>query len=72
MLIFKLWTKASRCIPFNIKRAILFPIIVYTEYILMVSALPLLMVGFLFSCYLTGRGKGDFGDESITLIGSAS
>ena len=30
----------------------------------------LFMVGFVFSCCLTGRGKGDFGDESITLIGS--
>jgi hypothetical protein len=29
------------------------------------------MVGLVFSCCLTGRGKGDFGDESITLIGSA-
>gem|GEM_PF-5408718 len=36
----------------------------------MVSALPLLMLGFLFSCYLTGRGKGDFGDKLITLVGS--
>ena len=34
----------------------------------MVSALPLLMVGFLFSCYLTGRGKVDFGDKLITLV----
>lgn len=70
MLIFKLWTKASRCRRFNIKLAIIFPTIVYLKYILMVSALPLLMVGFLFSCYLTGRGKGDFGDKLITLVGS--
>ena len=71
MLIFKLWTKASRCRRFNMKRDIIFLIIVYAEYILMVSALPLFMVGLVFSCCLTGRGKGDFGDESITLIGSA-
>ena len=36
----------------------------------MVSALPLLMLGFLFSFYLIGRGKGDFGDKFITLVGS--
>ena len=71
MPIFKLWTKASRCRRFKIKRAIIFPTIVYADYILMVSSLPLFMVGFVFSCCLTGRGKGDFGDESITLIGSA-
>ena len=71
MLIFKLWTKASRCRRFNKKLAIILPKIVYLKYILMVSALPLIMVGLVFSCCLTGRGKGDFGDESITLIGSA-
>ena len=71
MLIFKLWTKAPRCRRFNIKLAIIFPTIVYLKYILMVIDLPLLMVGLVFSCCLTGRGKGDFGDESITLIGSA-
>ena len=71
MLIFKLWIKASRCRRFNIKLLIIFPAIVYLKYILMVSALPLLMVGLVFSCCLTGRGKGDFGDESFTLIGLA-
>ena len=69
MLIFKLWTKALRCRRFNIKLAIIFPTIVYLKYFLMVSALPLFMVGLVFGC-LTGRGNGDFGDESITLIGS--
>ena len=71
MLIFKLWTKASRCRRFNIKLAIIFPTIVYLKYILIVIALSLLMVGLVFCYCLTGRGKGDFGDESITLIGSA-
>ena len=71
MLIFKLWTKASRSSRFNIKLALIFPTIVYLKYILMVSDLPLLMVGLVFSCCLTGRGKGDLGDESITLIESA-
>lgn len=71
MLICKLWTQASRCRRFNIKRSIIFPTSVYAEYILMVSALLLFMVRFVFSCCLTEWGKGDFGDESITLIGSA-
>ena len=71
MLMFKLWTKASRCRRFKIKLAIIFPTIVYLKYILMVSALPLFMVGLVFSCCITGRGKGDFGDESIRLMRSA-
>ena len=70
MLIFKLWNKASSCRRFNIKRDIIFSTIVYVEYILMVSAMHLCMVGFVFSCCLTGRGKGDFDDELFTLIGS--
>ena len=69
MLIFKLWPKASRCRRFNIKLATILPTIVYLKYILMVSALPLFMVGLVFSCCLTGPGKGDFGDKSITLRG---
>ena len=69
MLIFRLWTKAPRCRRFNIKLAMISPIIVYAVYIWIVSTLLLFMVGFVFSCYLTGRVKGDFGDESITLIG---
>ena len=71
MLIFKIWTKAWRCIPFNIKRAIVFPTIVYAYYILMLSALPWFMVRYVLSRRLTGWGGGDFGDESITLIRSA-
>ena len=71
MLIFKLWTQASRCIPFNIKRAIGFPIIVYAYYILMLSTWPWFMVRYVLSRRLNGRAGGDFGDESITLIGSA-
>jgi hypothetical protein len=70
MLIFKLWTKESRCRRFNIKLAVIFPTIVYAEYILMVSTMTLFMVGFVFSYFLTGRGKGAFGDKSITLVWS--
>ena len=70
MLIFKLWTKESRCRRFHIKRANTSQQSFIQSIFLMVSALPLLMVGFLFSCYLTGRGKGDFGDKLITLVGS--
>jgi hypothetical protein len=71
MLIFKLWTRESRCRRFNIKLATIFPTIVYLKYILMVIALPLFMDRLVFTCCLTGRVKGDFGDESITLIGWA-
>ena len=69
MLIFKLWTKASRCRRLK-KMCHYIPNTRYVEYILLGSFLPLLMVGFLFSCYFYGRGKGDFGDKLITLLGS--
>ena len=46
MFILKLWTKTSRSRRLNIKRVILFPVIVYTAYVLMDSFMPLLMVGF--------------------------
>ncbi len=71
MLIFKLWTRESRCRRFNIKLATIFPTIVYLKYILMVSALPLFMDRLVFTCCLTGRVKGDCGNESTTLIGWA-
>tara|TARA_B100000214_G_scaffold289201_1_gene218799 strand:+ start:258 stop:443 length:186 start_codon:yes stop_codon:yes gene_type:complete len=46
MLILKLWAKISRGRRLNIKRVILFSIIVYAAYVLMDSFLPLLVVGF--------------------------
>ena len=42
----KLWTKASRGRRLNIKRVLLFPVIIYTAYVLMDSFMPLFMVGF--------------------------
>ena len=70
MLAIKLFAKSSRCRRLEIKCAIILPIIVDVEYILIASFLPLFMVGFVFSCCLIGLVKGDFGDESITLIGA--
>ena len=70
MPILILWTKALRCKGLYIKRAIFFPLIVDSEYILIASFLPLFMAEFLFSLCFTGRGKGAFVDKLITLIGA--
>ena len=70
MLIIKLWTKASRCRRFNMKRLIIsqdFFIRVYFNGKL--SAF--FMLEFVFGYCLAGRVKGDLSGESITLIGSA-
>ena len=66
MPILILWTKALSCRRVYIKRAIF----VYEEYRLIASFLPLFMAGFVFSRCFTGRVNGDFGDKSITLIGT--
>ena len=70
MVAFKLFAKASWCRRLEIKCAIILPIIVDVEYILIASFLLLFMVGFVFSCCLIGLLKRDFGDELITLIGA--
>tara|TARA_Y100001968_G_C18994520_1_gene542991 strand:+ start:195 stop:380 length:186 start_codon:yes stop_codon:yes gene_type:complete len=46
MSLLRLWNKASRGRRLNIKRLILFPLIVYTAYVLIDSFMPLFMVGF--------------------------
>ena len=46
MSLLRLWNKASRGRRLNIKRLILFPLIVYTAYFLIDSFMPLFMVGF--------------------------
>ena len=45
MLFIKLWTKASRGRRLNMKRVILFPVILYAVYVLLDSFMPLFMVG---------------------------
>ncbi len=46
MKFLKLWKKASKGRRLNIKRVILFPIIVYSAYVFIDSFLPLFMIGF--------------------------
>ena len=46
MPLLKLWKRTSRGRRLNIKRVILFPIIVYAAYIFIDSFMPLFMVGF--------------------------
>ena len=46
MSLLRLWNKASRGRRLNIKRVILFPLIVYSVYLLIDSFLPLFLAGF--------------------------
>ena len=66
MPVFMIWTKASMCRWLYIKSAIL----VYEEYIMIASFLPLVMAVFVFSRCLTLRVKGDFSYELILLVGA--
>ncbi len=46
MPLLRLWKKKSRGRRLNIKRVILFPVILYAAYILIDSFMPLFMIGF--------------------------
>ena len=46
MPLLKLWRRTSRGRRLNIKRVILFPVIVYAAYVLIDSLMPLFLVGF--------------------------
>ena len=46
MPILRLWKKTSKGRRLNIKRFILFPVILYVAYILIDSFIPLFMIGF--------------------------
>ena len=46
MPILRLWRRTSRGRRLNIKRVILFPVIVYSAYVLIDSFMPFFMVGF--------------------------
>ena len=46
MPLIRLWRKTSRGRRLNLKRVILFPVIVYAAYIFIDSFMPLFMVGF--------------------------
>ncbi len=60
MFLLKLWTKASRGRRLNIKRVILFPVIVYTAYVLIDSLMPLFMFGFVVWLLYNWTGKKRF------------
>ena len=57
MSLLKLWRRASRGRRLNIKRVILFPIIVYAAYIFIDSFMPLFMVGFVIWLLYNWTGK---------------
>jgi len=60
MPLLKFWTKASREIYLNIKRVILFPLIVYLAYLLMDIFMPLFMVRFIVCLLYSWTGKWRF------------
>ncbi len=60
MSILRLWRRTSRGRRLNIKRVILFPIIVYTVYVFIDSFLPLFMVGFVVWLLYNWTGKRRF------------
>ncbi len=60
MSFLKIWTKASKGRRLNIKRVILFPVIVYAAYYFIESFMPLLMVGFVIWLLYNWTGKRSF------------
>ncbi len=60
MPLLKLWKQASRGRRLNIKRVILFPLIVYVVYIVVESFTPLFMVGFVVWLLYSWTGKKRF------------
>ena len=69
MLLLKLWQRKSRGRRLNIKRLILFPLLVYLIYIFIDRLMHFLIVGLSFGCYIIGLTNGGFDDEPITFIG---
>ena len=53
----RLWRRTSRGRRLNIKRVILFPLIVYAAYVFIDSFLPLFMVGFVIWLLYSWTGK---------------
>ena len=60
MPLLKLWRRASRGRRLNIKRVILFPVIVYAAYVFIDSFLPVLMIGFVIWLLYNWTGKSTF------------
>ena len=57
MPLLRLWRKISRDRLLNLKRVILFPVIVYAAYIFIDSFMPLFMVGFVIWLLYNWTGK---------------
>ncbi len=57
MPLLKLWKQASKGRRLNIKRVLLFPLIVYSVYLLIDSFMPLFMVGFMIWLLYNWTGK---------------
>ena len=53
----KLWRRTSRGRRLNIKRVILFPLIVYAAYIFIDSFMPIFIVGFVIWLLYNWTGK---------------
>ncbi len=70
MSLLKLWAKASRGRRLNIKRVILFPLIVYTEYILMVIVCGLTFPSVRISLAALLEGLSDYLYESARRVKS--
>ena len=57
MPLLRLWKKTSRGRRLNIKRVILFPVILYAAYILIDSFMPLFMIGLVIWLLYSWTGK---------------
>ena len=60
MSLLKLWRRTARGRRLNLKRVILFPVIVYAAYIFINSYMPLFMVGFVIWLLYNWTGKRRF------------
>ena len=60
MPLLRLWRRTSRGRRLNIKRVILFPLIVYSLYIFIDSFMPVFMVGFIVWLLYSWTGKRRF------------
>ena len=60
MSLLRLWKKTSRGRRLNIKRVVLFPVIVYAAYVFIDSFMPLFMVGFVIWLLYNWTGKRRF------------
>ena len=60
MPLLKLWRRASRGRRLNIKRVILFPVIVYAAYVFIDSFMPVFMIVFVIWLLYNWTGKSTF------------